>query len=482
MREPVDTRTAQSLEEILNDLDECEYVTLSLKDWRERSNELLTDEKAAATVLLFDRDFHREEEGAEHEGFNLIREVQVGNVGYCGLISHTIPLGSEYDAWKALSSEHHLDREKLVVIAKERLTGESPDYYQFFRTLRFVALNGRYATVKLAAWSIFQESIEEAKTDVEDLSVFDFDRIVFASSHREGVWELDTLFRVFGILMRRKAQKRLRQDNELISTVAEARRISTMPYELSVAIGEEEISGEALRIQRFESYESTEDLNRFHIPIEVGDIFRKISTGRQYILLAQPCDLMVRPGGRRSYECSKYGRTATLVELVVDPDGEDIGDRWGELPFYCEETGGSAFANFAKVHQARIAVLDLCVFQADGIAKIDLMSPCPELLIEPWKARYDRLEKLFAMALKQYETLESKGLKELLKSLALPRLSTTVEVRATVAEKEVTYDLERVMRLRQPWSGALLTALAHYQARAAFEHPLPQRPEADEGD
>ena len=61
-------------------------------------------------------------------------------------------------------------------------------------------------------------------------------------------------------------------------------------------------------------------------------------------------------------------------------------------------------------------------------------------------------------------------------------LSTTVEVRATVAEKEVTYDLERVMRLRQPWSGALLTALAHYQARAAFEHPLPQRPEADEGD
>ena len=80
-----DTKAAKSLEEILDQLDECEYVTLSLFQWRARRDELLADDKAATTVLLFDRDFHREENGAEDEGFKLIREAQVANVGYCGL-------------------------------------------------------------------------------------------------------------------------------------------------------------------------------------------------------------------------------------------------------------------------------------------------------------------------------------------------------------------------------------------------------------
>ena len=59
--------------------------------------------------------------------------------------------------------------------------------------------------------------------------------------------------------------------------------------------------------------------------------------------------------------------------------------------------------------------------------------------------------------------------------LALPRLSTTVRVQATVIDQTVQYDLKRVMRLRQPRSGALLTAFAQYQARVAFEHPFDHR-------
>ena len=47
---------------------------------------------ASTTVFLFDRDFGREQEDAENEGFNLVREVQDKEVGYCGLISHTIPV------------------------------------------------------------------------------------------------------------------------------------------------------------------------------------------------------------------------------------------------------------------------------------------------------------------------------------------------------------------------------------------------------
>ena len=61
--------------------------------------------------------------------------------------------------------------------------------------------------------------------------MLDFDQIVLASSRREGVWEPDTLFRVFGILIRQEAQTRLYQDADIPPAVAEARRISDIPEE-----------------------------------------------------------------------------------------------------------------------------------------------------------------------------------------------------------------------------------------------------------
>ena len=475
-----DTRAAQSLEDILEKLDECEYLTLSLKQWSDRKNALLADDKAANTILLFDRDFS-EEDGSEDEGISLIREVQGTKVGYYGLLSHTVHVGSERDLWRRLTEEYGLDRDTFIVIAKARLTGESQDYYQFLRMLRFATLNGRYAGVKSNVWSIFEQSVADAKAALEGLSVLDFDRIVFGSSRREGVWEPDTLFRVFEILMRRESRIRLHQDENISAVVADARRISVIPRELAIALGEEEPSREALRIQRFENYDSADELNRFHVPIEIGDIFEKISTERRYILLAQPCDLMVRAGGKRAYENDKHGRTAALVELVLDNDSENTKDSWGELPFYDEDTGKPAFANFAKVHQVLLAALDLCVSRTDGIATIDISAACPDLLIDPWKERYTRLQRFFDAALTRYKQLADNPGCDDLKSLALPAASATVLFQATASNQTVGYDLKRVMRLRQPRSGALLTSVTQYQARVAFEHPFDASASAQPG-
>ena len=480
----VDTSAAKSLKEILHGLEQCEFMALSLKEWKMRSDELLAGETAATTVFLFDRDFGREQEDAENEGFNLVREVQVKEVGYCGLISHTIPVGGEQVAWLQLAAEHNLVRDKFVVIAKERLTGESPDHYSFLRMLRLVALSARCARVKSIAWEVFKASVTEAQAAMERLSVLDFDQIVLASSRREGVWEPDTLFRVFGILMRREARTRLYQDLEIQQAVAEARRISAIPEEVADALGEEKPSHEALRIQRFETYESNETLSRFCFPLELGDIF-ETSAGREYILLTQPCDLMVRKDGTRNYD-KKYGRTGAFVELVVVHDEtKRTKESWQEVPFYDRHTGASAYADFAKVHQVQLAVLDLCALREDAVAAIEIDAACPERLIEPWKNRYERLQKFFAAALKRYEKLRGKQVEDQLKSLALPVPSTTIGLAASVSGKTVEYGLKRVMRLRQPWSGVLLSALAQYQARAAFEHPfdhrLPMEVEANGG-
>ena len=472
LKDSVDSTAAESLEDILDELPECEFMALPLSQWRLRSTELLADAKAATTVFLFDRDFSQEESGADDHGFTLVREVQATNIGYCGLITHTVQPGDEYARWNAFATEYGLVRERFVVIAKQRLSGDPSDCYGFLGMLRLVALSERYTHAKSAAWCSFEESLDEAREAIEALSVLDFDKIVFGSSHREGVWEPDTLFRVFGILMRRGARARLRQAEDFSGAFADARRVSAMPEEIKAALDEERFSPEALRIQRFECYESADDLNQFHVPIELGDIFERDE--QRYVLLGQPCDLMVRKDGRRSYD-DKCGLTGSLVELVVDYDEKKTKDSWKELPFYDQYTGRPAFANFSSVHQVLLAVLDLCVLQKDGAATIDLDATSPELVIEAWRKRHNLLRRFFHTALTRYKQLEQKGVKKELRSLALRTPSTTLRLPTRVDSKTLQYGLRRVMRLRQPWSGAMLTAYTHYQARAAFEHPLDHR-------
>ena len=474
MVEEIDDATAaSSMEDLLNGLEDCEYITLSFGEWNLRSVSFLADENASSTVLLFDRDFSQEDEGTANGGFELIREAQATEMGYCGLISHTIQKDSEYNAWLELPEEHNLDRDRFVIISKARLTGDAEDYYGFLGMLRLVVLNDRIKVVKSRTWSIFQDSVDKAKEAMGRLSVLDFDNMVFESSRREGVWEPDTLFRIFSILMRREAGLRLHED-EISSVVAQTRSVSDMPEEIAEAVREASPSRAALRIQRFELYESGDDLNRSYAPIELGDIFETESNRKRYILLAQPCDLMVRSKGKRSYD-AKLGRTAALVELVEKKPRDAMS--WEELPFYDNQIGQSAFAKFSKAHQVQLAVLDLCAISADGSATIQLDAASPELLIAPWKVRYKELSRIFKTAHGLWESLEEKQVNLQLKLLTMPTFSTTVRVDAAVHGKTVQYSLKRVMRLRQPRSGALLTRFAQYQARAAFEHEFDQRPD-----
>lgn len=475
----VDHRAAESLEEILGKMADCEYITLSLDEWTRRSGELLEDDNAANTLILFDRNFEREQDGATDHGLRLIQQVQSEKVGYCGLISHTVPTGGEHDVWKALAQQSDLDLERFVVIAKARLTGDPPDYYGFLGMLRLVALSGRYSKVISHAWAVFEQSVSRAKDAVENWPVLDFDQIVFGSSRREGVSELATLFRVFSTLMRREAQASLYGNNTISTALADARRVSAMPDEIAVALREEGVSTGALRMQRFECYEEHAELNLFHTPIDIGDIFERPSSQKRFILLAQPCDLMVRENGKRDYDDDRLARTGTLVELVVDP-GRNVKENWEEVPLYHVDTGEPAFAALADVHHVQLAVLDLCALQADGVAAIDVDEGRPELLIEPWKKRYELLRKFFNNALKNYEKVKDK-VGEPMKSLAFPMLSATLRLQAAVSGQMISYDLKRVMRLRQPRSGALLTAFAHYQARTAFEHRLDARPRTAQG-
>ena len=74
--------------------------------------------------------------------------------------------------------------------------------------------------------------------------------------------------------------------------------------------------------------------------------------------------------------------------------------------------------------------------------------------------------------------LTDKAINDETAALALPGSSITLDVVPVASAMTLRYELRRTMSLRQPWSGALLTEFAQYQARAAFEHAFGHPDEA----
>lgn len=463
-----DGLAATSLEGVLGSIGGCKFERLSLAEWEGRRDTFLDPDAALNTLFLFDLDYRDERAGTEEEGFKLVQEVQERGAGYCGVLAHTVRLHQEYETWKRWAGEKNLDRGRFVVVSKDRLKPEAPDYYGFLAMLRVAALGERYAQVKSEAWSIVKESLKEVKLAVDSMTVMDFDRMVFTSSRREGVWEPDTLFRVFGVLVRREASIRLHRSANVAEVVRKARKLSDSPKEIADALEDQGEPSVALQMQRYEVYDAGEDLNAWRIPIGLGDVFQVEPDGNHYLLLAQPCDLMVRSGGVRAHEDAQLGRTVALVEIVQGSGSK--GAIEGKLPFYEKDSGQAAYARYAKVHQVRTAVLDLCVYRSDGLAAVNVSEDCPDDLVETWRKRHGKLQRHFRDAINVHRKLTEAEIGPESALLAIPDASTTLKVRRSVRDGTVEYGLRRIMRLREPWSAAILTEFAHHQARAAFEH------------
>lgn len=475
-----DAVAALGLQQLLADLPDFTFETLSLGQWNEARDRYLADEEEARhTLFLFDRDFRRENASSD-EGLNLVREVQRQGASLCGLITHTVPVGAEHEAWDNLSRDHDLDRDRFLVIAKQRLwVDDGPTHYSFLRMVRLAALSNRCGAMKNAAWRIFADSVEAAKEAMERVSVLDFDQIVLASSRREGVWEPDTLFRIFSVFMRREARRRMHEDEEadLPSKVRDARSVSVIPGDGEDVYGSEPPCPEAIRVHRFELFESPEYINRHHLPIDLGDVFQD-GRGTRYILLSQPCDLMVRSTGRRAYD-DKCTRQVVLAELVRATGKSGLKDYWEKIDWFDEATGQPAYVDFAKAHDVRLAVLDLCVLNDDGRASIDVSGAAPGGLIDPWQKHGEKVRKMFRTATNRFNELEKnlkkKQEKDTLRKALLPTASLSARFDVNVSGDVVTYDVKRVGRLLQPRAGAILTRFAQYRSRAAFEHDLDHR-------
>ncbi|MCE1204927.1 MAG: hypothetical protein LWW79_10025 [Holophagaceae bacterium] len=444
----------------------CEFRELSLDEWNRDEATILASTGTEPTLLLFDLDLSRDG-GTDKQGAVLLKRALAAPGAMCALITHNALVGSERELASDLSQEFEIPVDRLLVISKKHLLAETPKLEQLATDLRTVALSSRLGDLKDTVSRILRTAFDKTFEEMDGLSPHAFEQIVFTSSRAEGVWESDTLLRVFAVLMGKRARAELRLDPALHQTIQLVREVNSVIRPLGV-------TSEARRIHAEEIYESPDLLNGSHSPLELGDVFRITINGqtRYYILIAQPCDLMLRPDGVRKRDLDKVPFILTRVRNLSKIDTNH--SQFVHLTYFDPPKGTEFFAHFAEVIYVDPAILDLCTMNTDGAAKINLAATIDGLLLESQLARAAILKSAYQKRIQRLSVLGSPtGVPAAEKTLmAFEGVGWKTKTPPTINGHEIQYPIVRVKRLNQPRSGDLLLRFAQYHSRNAFEHDL----------
>lgn len=454
---------------------------LEPQQWHERGNSILQEcGEDNRALLLFDQELKSDPSLLGFAtGADIIKSLSqsdpdgFGTRWFCGMLSHTLAAGDEVDEWRKLADDHSIALKFFMPIAKQNLEDGERFYGAVFRTL----INTYCETMKTLAKTGLQDALSEAVKRFEAIDPLAFEHVVVKSSADEGVSELETLLRVYGILHRDEAKRIILKEASVFEFSNAASKVKEVADISRVITPETASRLNELRAQ--ELYEAGDLVNGYHDPLRNGDVF-EIGAGEQtclYVLIAQPCDIMVRADGKRVRE--NNFKVAVLCPLTLD--GTEIDSEPAHLSYKLTHFGlhgeHRAAALLKRATVANLSVLDLAVLNKDGRCEIATAS-APDGAVSPtraWQARFLQLTKQFKRIAKRIEDVRAKFGDEvaaLVAEAVLPRVGMSAQLAqlGSYAAGSFGYPIRRISHVRDPSAASLLAAFSSYLSRDAFEH------------
>jgi hypothetical protein len=353
---------------ILNDLiPKKVLVSLLPEEWTEKADDFLSD--YSETLFLFDQQLDKTDASREN-GVNLIEKlIRAETNCMCGLLTHTIPPEQIFSKRFEMARDINISADRFFVIPKSNLVND-PILFVYY--LKYTILARDFAKLKNNMLHIISCANKDSENFIENINIQDFDHIIFKVPIKEGSWEPDMFFRIYNSHQRREFLELAYKDSCLKEIVNNLRTISDIPTnQVSISF-----PTNIWKLQHDELYESSNYLNRNHLPLELGDIFEHTKEGgnKRYILLTQPCDLMIRKNGSRSPEIERF----PIVEIISDSIKQEKSRYEEEMPYFSDNHDVKWNIKFKKVHFVRAIIFDLCTFNDDGVARYKLDSSMPE--------------------------------------------------------------------------------------------------------
>jgi hypothetical protein len=332
---------------------------ISPYQWNETKKELLQDSKE--TLFVFDQDL-KSNEGMNDDGIKIIAEITKTKEIISALFTQTISKDSCMQARDKLSETYTIPKENFFVIPKEILPNDTS---YFIYLLKMTILTKDFGKFKKGINSILADVVKMVEEKINGIGIEDFDHIMFKAPGIEGQWEPDMFFRLYSHFQRREFYNVAYIDTNLQEIISKIRMVSNIP----AGFDSFSVPSRAWEIQHNELYENSDYLNKNHLPIESGDIFEKTDSesSKKYILLAQSCDLMVRGNGCRARKENRFA----LLEMKISDKKQYKTMFEEEVVYFGDSPEQKWFVKFKDVHFIKDYILDLCVYNDDGIAKFD---------------------------------------------------------------------------------------------------------------
>lgn len=440
-------------------------------EWKEAMGDIrnrLKDVPDGTVMCLVDQSLVDDDKAPVSDGMHLLQEAFAEfqadrNRLLFGLLSQTFGIDDELTQGKKLAEEHAVPLSRFLPLSKWRLD----DPLKFADGIRLTSLMSACAHLAQTVGEATQTAAAEAVGLIDGMSVYDFYQAVLTGSEEEGVWEVETLMRLFNIYhfdaLRNVIHGRRSQLNQWTTHVRKFVRADG-------AEGKPPHVGNTWRFSKADYYEVDRVLNQLHLPLELGDVFEH--QGKWYIAMGQPCDLFMRPNGRRS---ASY---VTLAEILFEEPDDDRQRNTTAFPMkFFGQSGETAWVYFKRSQIVSLDVLDVAVFTDDGSCQFSIDETCPPELHGPWQKRFNRLldsynnkaAELDAVR-RELDSLHTETIKNrLLTALVLDITQRGFLGCCRYGDGVFDFAARRIARYRQPRVTTLLQQWAAYTARPALD-------------
>jgi hypothetical protein len=451
---------AVGLRDSLENIEACSYGV-----WQSRRSEILrkADDR---TLFLVDREF-RQEGLADDLGDQIITHI-LSEVpkAYCIMFTHTVE-PDDADAFRIEISKKidNVEAHQFGVMSKRGLGVTVSDVTNHFSlALRMCLLCRFCCDVALEICDVMNEAARNAAKEMASFAVDTIDAAIFENSLAEGASEFDVVERILAVNQRVASRHTLAAKRDLFALLQRIRSIRSL-----IPIGSNTrkyIKGSHLHDWRLaEVFDRGEYVNLLHSPLRCGDVFRHTENGKRYVLLGQPCDLVVRGGG------DNYGsRRRDEAELVVLQDGEP-NEAKQETNFVIKgvgDHGESWLVKFREAFSVNLRVLDLAVYNSQGNVSWILGQKAPVQLLPGWQKRFRKTEQWLGNG----HDPDAMG--------SLSHFDRERNLNGNFNESRYSFPLTRIGRIRSPYAEAIQASYAAFISRAALSHDFAKNLWAEE--
>lgn len=460
-------RTNPSIaDKLLDLLSVCNVELLSPEQFDDNYKEVLIHqmkETQKVCMILIDYDL----KGFVKNGDQLLESIaNDGNI-LCGVFSETFSIDEEIKKWE----ERNFNK-NIYPISKKRFDGD--DESLMVQGLKNVIWLKQIEKVKEMAGNAVNEACAVFENGMKSIDPATFNRMVIASSKVEGCWEFESLSRIIMVYLNKGLKQGIKKQ------FAEFQQNTNSIRALDGPNSSEIINDEILNLIRGgEWFDEIDYVNQVYSPISNGDIFQ--IGNKYYILLGQPCNLSIRPEGKRGYDLDQ----AFLLPLTTKDKAE-------EKLYLSEGTKGDfqyPFKNdyshilFSDRKRISLSLLDLVSYNANGLAEIDINVNCDhldgrEIMQENMLLRYNKILEKIAKYKNACDTIDNK-IEKRQKTAILRFFCKSYEMgdekvvkKPTISGTMIKFDVKRVGRYNSYGAHVLLQQFMSYLSRPEFPGDL----------